>query len=137
MVSKMNDVYERVSQKHGIDYKLAKSVGDHVLGHLKKKILDIDEGSLYIANMGSFVLKSVKVEKQLRRYLSMRAYKCKQYPDYIDKPISKKAKRLFDVYLNVIIPFKNFKRDLSERQVEFCKKTYESYANKDIEIIGN
>jgi hypothetical protein len=128
MVCKMNNIYEKVAKDNNLNPKLVKSIGDSVFSHMKEKILSIDEGSIYLAHVGAFVLKSVKVEKQLKRYLSMRAYKNKKYPNaHINVPIGKKAKMLFDLYRNVIIPFKKYKRHLSERQVEFCKKKYEEY----------
>jgi len=133
MISNINDIYKKVCEKHGMDYKLVKSVGDTVFSHLKEKILSVEEGSLFVSHMGSFVLKSAKVEKQLRRYLSMRAYKCKKYPDYINKPISKKAKTLFNIYLNVIIPFRKEKEEVAVKQREFAKKLYEEYNNSPAE----
>lgn len=127
MTTRMNDVYEKVAAQNGLDAKFVKSIGDCILGHTKEKLINTQEGSVYVAHVGAFVLKSVKVESQLKRYLSMRAYKISKYPDFINVPISKKAKQLFDVYRNVIIPFKKYKRALSQRQLEFCKKIYETY----------
>lgn len=136
MISNMNTVYENTAKKHDLDPKLVKSIGDAIFSHTKDKILELTCGSVYLTHVGSFVLKSVKVEKQLVRYLNMRAYKCSKYPDYVNNPISKKAKILFDLYRNTIIPFKKYKKELSKRQVEFAKKVYESY-NLDPEQTGD
>jgi nucleoid DNA-binding protein len=131
MISKIDIVYNNVANKYGLDEKLVKSVGSAVFSHLKDKILSLEEGSCYLSHFGSFILKSQKIENQVHKYLAMRRYKCSKDPNYVNKPISKAAKKLFSTYLNVILPFKKKKIELSERQVEFCKKQYESY-EKDI-----
>lgn len=136
MISDINSIYKKTADKYDLDYKMVKSIGDAVFSHTKDKLMDLDNGSVYLTHVGSFIIKSVKIEKQLRRYLNMRAYKCSKYPDFVDRPISKKAKVLFDLYRNTIIPFKKYKVELSERQVEFAKKLYESY-NQDSEQDGD
>jgi len=131
MISKIDIVYNNVAIKYGLDEKLVKSVGTAVFSHLKEKMLSLDEGSYYLSHFGSFILKSQKIENQVIKYLAMRRYKCSKDPNYVNKPISKAARKLFNTYLTIIIPFKKKKLELSERQVEFCKKQYDSY-EKDI-----
>lgn len=130
MVSNINNVYERAAQNSGLDIGLIKSIGEVVFKHTKQKMIDMEDGSIYLAHVGSFVLKSVKVERQIKRYLSIRAYKCSKDPDYVNKPVPLKIKKLVNVYLKTIIPFKKLKVEISKKQVEFCKKTYESYEDR-------
>ena len=127
MISKINDIYKCVSDTHGIDIKLVESIGNHVFRELREGMSNLGAGNYLLSSVGSFVLKSGKVETHVRKYLAMRKYMCEKNPKYIDKPISKSAKRLFKVYLDVIIPYKKAKQEISLRQVEFCKKMVESY----------
>ena len=129
MIKKMNDVYQDLCDKEGYDYKFIKSVGDSVFDHLKDKMLRLDDTNLWVSYLGYFVIKSRKIENQCKRYLSMRAYKEKKYPGYIDKPIGSFAKKLFSVYLNKIVKFKKYKADFSLKQVEFCKNLVKTYKN--------
>ena len=127
MISDMNKVYQRVVDKHGVDYKLVKSIGDSMFKYTKDRMLSFQDCSIYLPHVGSFVLKSRKIERQLVRYLSYRKYKISIFPDVLHKPIGKKVKMFFDVYLNVIVPFKRKKKKMSEIQVEYCKNVYKSY----------
>jgi len=129
MISKINDVYLKVSKKQGIPYDLVKSVGDAVFFRQKEAMVNMEHPSMQLCNFGTFVLKSVKVENQCRRYLSMRKYLNEKYPGYKDKPIGKRARDLFRVYLTQVIPFKKAKQQKSIEQVEYCKKKYEENNN--------
>jgi hypothetical protein len=133
MISKINDVYLKVSKKQGIPYDLVKSVGDAVFLRQKEAMVNFEHSSMQLCNFGTFVLKSVKVENQCRRYLSMRKYLVSKYPDYINKPIGKKTRELLRVYLTQVIPFKKAKQQKSLEQVEYCKKKYEENNNKPTE----
>lgn len=129
MIKKMNLVYEDTAKKHDLEYAFVKSVGDSVFSHLKQKMLDLDETNLWVSHFGYFVIKSRKIENQCKTYLSIRKYKEKKYPGYIDKPVGSFMKKLFNVYLNKIMKFKKDKALFSIKQVEFCKNLYKTYQN--------
>jgi len=130
MISNINDIYENAAQKHNLDPKMVKSIGVTVFAHLKDKMLDLDESSIFLRGVGGFVLKSIKVEKQLHRYLSMRRKFFLKDKKHVDRPVGGQIKKLFKLYLTRVLKFKKLKREMSTRQVEFCKTLYESYETK-------
>ena len=138
MISDINDVYQKVADKHGIDVRLVKSIGTQVFSTMKERMINLDEANIYLGGVGSFIVKSTQVENTCRRYLKYRKYLKDTYPERITKPIPKRIKMLFSLYLRRITLFKKIKAETSQRQREFCKKTYESYEIKpDISLTTN
>ena len=127
MISKIDKVYKRAAEENNLDPTLVKSIGDTVFQTLKDSMTSMEQSSVYIAHIGNFIVKSVKIRNQLIRYLQMRKYIASKYPDALEKPVSKRMKALFNLYFTKIIPFKKLKKEVAEKQVAFCKKTYESY----------
>jgi len=127
MIKKMNDVYRDLAEKEGLEYEMIKSIGDTVFTHLKDKMLSLDDTNLWVSHFGYWVIKSRKIETQCKKYLQMRKYKIKKYPDYINKPIGAFPKKLFAVYLNKIKKFKEYKESFAQKQRDFCKKLVQGY----------
>ena len=43
MISDINDVYQKVADKHGIDVRLVKSIGTQVFSTMKERMMNNDE----------------------------------------------------------------------------------------------
>ena len=127
MITKINDIYEKVAKKHNLDPQIVKSVGDCVFSHLKERMMSWEESSLNVSHLGFFVLKSKKIERQLKNWLLWRKYKVGQDPTFINKPIPSHIQKKLKIYFLKILPYKKAKKEHSKKQIEFCKQLYESY----------
>jgi hypothetical protein len=131
MITKMNEIYRRVAEKHNLSYEFVKESGDVIFEEIKDNMVNYKSGVIKVNFLGSFIIKSVKLENILRRYLQYRKYLYNKDKKNVNIPVSKKVKKLIDVYFRIILPFKKYKEELSQKQIEFCKKIYESYDNKE------
>jgi hypothetical protein len=131
MITNINDIYKRVSEKYDLDLDLIKSVGDHTFSHLKERMMSWEESSLSVSHLGSFVLKSKKIENQIKRWLEVRRYKVSQDPNWYNMPIPKHIQDKLQIYFLKVVPYKKAKKEFAKKQVAVCKQIYESYENDD------
>ena len=131
MISNINEIYERVAEKNGLDLDLVKSVGSTNFKHFKDTMYSMEESSIWLSNVGAFILKSKKIENQVRRWLEVRRYLMTQSKDAYNYHISKKFKRNLALYLNKIGPYKKAKAAHKQKKIDFCKKMVESYKNEE------
>lgn len=138
MITPVNDIYDKVAQKYGYDPRMVKTIGDNVFAMTKQKMINLEEANIFLAGVGTFVLKNARIERIVQKYLKFRARTSKRTPSGLHVPIPENMKKIFSIYLRKVTIFKKLKAETAERQRAFCKKTFESYeTTPDISLTTN
>lgn len=124
MVTKINNIYEKVSKKHNLQLDLVKSVGDCVFDELLDKLSKFEDLGYDLPKLGTFNLRFKRFENYYLNFVKKLENKD---PLAIEK--LENNKELFELNTEIYKKIQNFRQVKSEKR----KLRYETTGNTSSE----